>query len=120
MSEQDILRDVQGGLAFLVPITIAEFRPLTVEARMVRAGEDSSNIAHNADQLIRGQADRRSRKNSVLASVARAMAIGAFNPGGITFLGVHACDEPHEDCPGGNLKPGDAHPVLGKAHILGE
>lgn len=64
-------------------------------------------IAEAGDRLtapgnFRDPEDRRIRSR-LLSAMATCLAIGARQPGGITWAGHHWCTAPHDDCP--NARP---------------
>ena len=61
-------------------------------------------------QLTREQADagvlaRSYRPAELFNAVARAVAVGALQPGGVTLLGRHWCTSPHKGCANGHEPP---------------
>lgn len=64
-------------------------------------------------QLTREQADagvlaRSYRPAELFNAVARGVAVGALQPGGVTLLGRHWCTIPHKGCPNGRESAEDA------------
>lgn len=60
-------------------------------------------IAEAGDRLtapgnFRDPEDRRTR-GRLLTAMATCLAIGAMQPGGITWAGHHWCTAPHDECP---------------------
>lgn len=47
---------------------------------------------------FQNQTDRHAR-GQLLAAMATCLALGAEQPGGITWAGAHWCTAPHPDCP---------------------
>lgn len=47
---------------------------------------------------FRSTADRQTR-SEVLTAMATCLALGALQPGGVTWSGRHWCTAPHADCP---------------------
>jgi hypothetical protein len=43
------------------------------------------------------------RQREILAALARGIALGIGQPGGVTFAGRHWCGAPHEGCTSGNV-----------------
>lgn len=63
-------------------------------------------------ELTKEQADagvlaRSYRPAELFNAVARGVAAGALQPGGVTVLGRHWCTSPHKGCPSGN-EPAEA------------
>ncbi|WP_433259245.1 hypothetical protein ACQPYK_49610 (plasmid) [Streptosporangium sp. CA-135522] len=85
------------ALLGLLPLLIAEFKNTTFEERRDPAAADAQTIASRADQLM--FPDPKAKLSGVLTSIARGLAIGAYQPGGITVLGIHACVYAHPHCP---------------------
>lgn len=46
-----------------------------------------------------GEKARSYRQGEILAALARGIALGREQPGGVTFAGRHWCSAPHEGCP---------------------
>ncbi|MEU9793803.1 hypothetical protein AB0E27_24780 [Streptomyces sparsogenes] len=51
------------------------------------------NFRNDSDQHARGQ---------VLTAMATCLALGAEQPGGVSWSGAHWCTAPHPDCPKAN------------------
>lgn len=88
----------------LVPLHIAR---LTQPDEMVRAHEEAGDLADRVSEAgdrltapgnFRSPDDRQTR-GRLLAAMATCLAIGAHEPGGITWAGAHWCAAPHPDCP---------------------
>jgi len=79
--------------------------------RLREAHEAAEVISHGADVLFHapmrkpgaaapGQMAREYRPAEVCNAIAKALGIGAHQPGGVTWLGRHWCTAPHGTCPG--------------------
>lgn len=105
---------------------VAQWAP----AEIRDACEDTADvIAGGSDLLWHDAAPVKRRKTpaggeppeptqaDVIEALARALAILAHAPGGVTALGKHWCTAPHADCPGSGTGPGmDEQPAgIGKA-----
>ncbi|MFF9787118.1 hypothetical protein [Streptomyces nigrescens] len=60
-------------------------------------------IAETGDRLtasgnFRSPSDRAARRQ-VLNAIATCLALGAHQPGGVTWAGAHWCTAPHPNCP---------------------
>jgi hypothetical protein len=76
------------SLEVAVPLRVREMRCLCFERRAARAAEAASVIAeHGDDSLFRSKAKGATRRAFV--ALASAIALGAQQPGGITFVGRH-------------------------------
>jgi hypothetical protein len=100
MRAQDAqLMMVLGGMVPLAAAEITRWSPVRRDAEAVRAADV---IASSADAL-RGEGDRDAPRGTVLAALARGIALGSLLPGGVTFGGQHWCTLPHKGCPSGNV-----------------
>lgn len=60
-------------------------------------------IAHSGDRLtasgnFHGDGEHHTR-GRLLSALARGLALGAMQPGGVTWAGAHWCAAPHDACP---------------------
>ncbi|MER7131216.1 hypothetical protein [Streptosporangium saharense] len=92
----DTYANLQGALLALVPMTIAELRGTTFEQRQERVAGAADLIATQADEMMFGKGKK---ATGVLSATALGAAVGAYQPGGVTALGLHACVYPHPYCP---------------------
>ncbi|MFC4048339.1 hypothetical protein ACFOY4_01475 [Actinomadura syzygii] len=99
--------NIRSALLMLVPLAIAELAVVPLEMRREIAEEAGDIIAGKADQLMFAS----DNKPGVLGPMARGFAALAYQPGGVTALGLHACTEPHSECPCEERFP--HHPVFG-------
>lgn len=84
------------SLAAAVPLWIPRVARLSHAERAARAGELAQVIAeHGDDVLYRGHKSGDSAR--AFNAVAEALAIGAFQPGGVTAFGEHFCTD-HGRC----------------------
>lgn len=84
------------SLSAAVPLWIEELRSLTLEQRLARAKGLSDIIAEHGDVILfRG--GRKGETAKAFNALAEGVAIGAFQPGGITAFGQHWCVN-HEEC----------------------
>ena len=108
-----------------VPMWAARMAAWTPERRQHEAMACGDIIAHGADVLFRpgkpslgrraatrsaptaltwdrgrGGAIREWRPAEIFNAIAKGLAIGALQPGGVTWLGQHWCTAPHGECPG--------------------
>ena len=86
------------ALEAAVPLHIIELRDRTPEQRVAIGQKSAGEVAHRGDVLEFG-----GHKRGVVADVfnhlARGLACGAYQPGGITFAGRHWCTD-HAVCEG--------------------
>jgi hypothetical protein len=102
---------LQVTLETAVPMWAVTVASWTADRRMRAAHDAAEVIAHGADVLFHTpprrpgttaprQTTREYRPGEVFSAIAKALAIGAHQPGGVTFLGRHWCTAPHASCPG--------------------
>jgi len=95
----------------LVPLHLMQLnRPGELHRAHAEAGDLADRISEAGDRLtapgnFRNPDDRRERSR-VLNAMAVCLALGARQPGGITWAGAHWCTNPHPECP--NAKAGAA------------
>ncbi|MFF4479486.1 hypothetical protein ACFY1A_21040 [Streptomyces sp. NPDC001520] len=90
------------GLVALVLVRFAK-HPAERERALAETDNLADAIAETGDRLtasgnFRTPADRRAR-GELLAAMATCLALGAEQPGGITWAGAHWCTAPHPNCP---------------------
>ncbi|WP_067469646.1 hypothetical protein [Nocardia amamiensis] len=90
-------------LLALVPTWIATVRDWTTEQRQQATTEAAHTIASHGDALQFGG----KKGGHALDALARGLALLAHAEGGVTALGIHACIEPHDSCPGLQPRPAD-------------
>ena len=104
MTDHDTLITVLGGL---VPLHLMRLtRPGELSRAQSEAAADgglADTIAEAGDRLtapgnFRKPADREARCQ-VLNAMATCLALGALQPGGVTWCGAHWCTAQHPDCP---------------------
>jgi hypothetical protein len=66
-------------------------------------GPDGPDGAGSCTVCTRGQATFSA--GEVFSHLARGLAIAAYQPGGISFAGLHWCADPHPDCLAGREEP---------------
>lgn len=84
-----------GLLAVAVPLRIQEIRGLPDNERIALAAEAGQHIASHGDNLM-----FRSKKGASATAfnqLATGLACAAYQPGGITFAGMHFCTD-HNAC----------------------
>lgn len=101
----ETLRTVLEGLVPLHILTLS--RPGALDRARAQAGDLADVVACGGDRLVapgnfRGAEERKAR-GEALNAVATCLAVGAHNPGGVTWAGLHWCVAPHERCPGGEV-----------------
>lgn len=84
-----------GLLQAAVPIWIADMRSWPEEQRLEAAREAGQYIAEHGDDLMFRSKPGRSK--DAFNQLARGLAAAAYQPGGITFAGMHFCTD-HEAC----------------------
>ena len=84
------------SLSAAVPLWIEKLKPLTPEERIARASGLADIIAAHGDIILyRGGKAGESAK--AFNALAEGVAIGAFQPGGVTAFGQHWCVN-HAEC----------------------
>ncbi|QFG25437.1 hypothetical protein [Actinomadura sp. WMMB 499] len=104
MTDEEMRIVIRDALLMLTPLAILEMRVVPFETRKEIASEAADIIASKADQLMYTPG----KNPGVLGHLARGFAALAYQEGGVTALGLHACAEPHIECPGSGH-----HPVFG-------
>ncbi|MDH2425758.1 hypothetical protein [Sphaerisporangium sp. TRM90804] len=87
-------------LAGTVPLAIHELRGATFEERRARAAGGVDLICTQADEMMYGK-----KPTGVLTAIITGVAACAYQPGGVTILGLHACTHPHPGCPASATRP---------------
>lgn len=84
----------------LIPLHLARLASLSEGDRKRLAERYADELAAGADRLTApgNFTDRRERARA-LTALAGGLAIGAMQPGGVTWAGRHWCARPHPDCP---------------------
>jgi hypothetical protein len=96
------------ALEGLVPLYLIRFEAQPLELARAFAESDSAAdiLAESGDRLTAPGnftgAEERDRRGEALSATARALALGALQPGGVTWSGRHWCTQPHPDCPNRN------------------
>lgn len=133
MGDREVSPDVLlACLDVAVPLHLFKARSDGGAALRAGAHEDADIIACGYDVLVRAdsgwrkgdkdpaphqltkeQADagvlaRSYRPAELFNAVARGVAVGALQPGGVTLLGRHWCTDPHKGCPNGSEPAEDA------------
>ena len=72
-------------------------------------GGPADVIAESGDRLtasgnFQGDGEHRTR-GRLLSALARGLALGALQPGGVTWAGAHWCAAPHPACPNRQVTP---------------
>jgi hypothetical protein len=99
--DNHIRDNMRYALEGLIPLHIAEMRNLPINVRRDRAARDGRLLASDADKLLYAPG----RRPGVLPALARGMAALAYQPGGVTAVGIHACAHPHPYCPASAARP---------------
>lgn len=84
------------SLAAAVPLWIEQLKPLTPDQRIGRTGELAEIIASKGDAILY-RSTKRGESAKAFNALAEGLAIGAFQPGGVTFAGQHYCAN-HAEC----------------------
>jgi hypothetical protein len=101
---QERLLLVLDGLVPLHLMRLGEPGELARAQREASAdGGTADVIAESGDRLtasgnFRGDGEHRTR-GKVLAAMAQGLALGAMQPGGVTWAGAHWCTAAHDACP---------------------
>lgn len=96
MSSQSTRDLLAAFLEAAVPLAIMEMSDYTPEHRMKIGSECSDHIAAHGD-IILYKSPRQGESAKAVAMLAKGLAVGAYQPGGITFLGQHWCVN-HDEC----------------------
>lgn len=84
-----------GLLELAVPMWIDRLRPLTWEQRLARRDACLAVIGYGPDDLeaiacfVTGARAKPGQQAAAFNAVAEALALGALQPGGVTFAGMH-------------------------------
>jgi hypothetical protein len=84
------------ALQAAVPLWIGRVRAMTLEQRQARAAELAQVIAERGDSIL-FRSGKRGESAAVFNALAEGLAIGAFQPGGVTAFGSHWCTD-HAGC----------------------
>ncbi|GAA3417666.1 hypothetical protein [Streptosporangium vulgare] len=88
------------GMEVMVPMSIAEIADWPEEDRHAAAAAAVDVISSGADQIAEHNPRKRELpRGRVTATIARSLAVLAYQPGGVTWAGGHWCTAPHEGCP---------------------
>lgn len=83
----------------LIPVQAARIAALSDGDRRRLAEQYADALATGADRLTApGNFDDRQERAQALTALAGAIAIGASQPGGISWAGRHWCTRPHVNC----------------------
>lgn len=101
------LVNLLGGL---VPLHMLR---LSDPGRRMRVAYEAGNLAayiaaagdHLTNPAKYRRPDDRQARARVLSAMAAGLALGAYQPGGITWGGSHWCTAPHPECPNGRTIP---------------
>lgn len=93
MSDIDNLLLLDALLA-AVPLWILEFRGSSEADRARIAAESAPYLAEHGDALLYKQEGITAK---AFNSLARGLAVAAYQPGGVTFSGLHFCID-HAQC----------------------
>ncbi|MEY9211585.1 hypothetical protein NI17_009705 [Thermobifida halotolerans] len=90
---------LSAGLDAVLPVAVLTALPqvarLTPAERRRLAKECADTVTAHGDDLLYGGP----HCTTTFAALARGLAAGALQPGGVTVAGHHFCASPHEDCP---------------------
>jgi hypothetical protein len=84
------------SLSAAVPLWIEKLRPLDPEQRIARASGLADIIASQGD-IILYRSKKKGESAKAFNALAEGLAIGAFQPGGVTAFGQHFCVN-HAEC----------------------
>jgi hypothetical protein len=84
----------------LIPLHLMRLAELSEGDRRRLAERYADGLAAGADRLTApGNFDDRGERAEALTALAGGIALGAMQPGGITWAGRHWCTTPHPNCP---------------------
>lgn len=89
------LLDIMLGVA--VPMWIHEIRHWSPQRR-AEAADRCTDLTTAADVVLEPSRKEAVTTAKTFNAVAQGLACLAYTPGGVTFLGMHWCVYPHEDC----------------------
>jgi hypothetical protein len=84
------------ALSTAVPLWIEKLRPLSTEQRLARASGLADIIGSHGD-IILYRGSKKGESAAAFNALAEGLAIGAFQPGGVTAFGCHWCVN-HAEC----------------------
>lgn len=84
------------ALSAAVPLWIEKLRPLEPEQRLARASGLADVIGSKGD-IILYRGGKKGESAKAFNALAEGLAIGAFQPGGVTAFGSHWCVN-HAEC----------------------
>jgi len=86
------------GIALMasVPLFIEQLRDTTPDERVILGRDQAHIIAHSGDNILY-RSKKRGETATAFNALARGLAIGAYQPGGVTFAGIHFCTD-HAAC----------------------
>lgn len=84
------------ALQAAVPLHIVFMRDWTARERLDRARWAADEVAAHGDVLLFG--GERGAAAGAFNALAKGLAVGAYQPGGIDFAGLHWCVDTHELC----------------------
>lgn len=76
------------ALSAAVPLWIEEFRHIPIETLLIQAREAGQVVAEKGD-IIQFKSEKKGESAKAFNALARGLAIMAFVPGGVKFLGLH-------------------------------
>ena len=85
-------------LRLAVPMHMAEAAGMRPEHRVATASRLVGADELPGDALIFGANNPKTTARA-FNSLARGLAMAAYQPGGVTYLGAHWCTGPHDGCP---------------------
>lgn len=89
-------RPEMGLLMVTVPMAIAELRGATTAERLAIGAQAVQFIAEHGDDIL-FRSKQRGKSAEAFAWLTRALAVGAYQPGGVDFAGFHFCTS-HDEC----------------------
>lgn len=101
LAREDLMSILDGLLA----VNLLRFRAQPLELARARAEADATAdvLAEQGDRLTApgnfSGAEERAKRGQALSAIARALALGALQDGGVTWAGRHWCTTTHPDCP---------------------
>lgn len=102
-NEQRTMDVLLPSLLLAVPMWIHRLRTTGEDQRVALAKDCADVIAAHGDDLLY-RSKKPGRTAEVFNALARGIAIGAHQPGGITVFGQHWCTD-HDACTGAEAAP---------------
>lgn len=98
MTEEEARANLAEGLRFAVPLHMLELRNVPAERRRFEMPRGWLEALGMADTIMFSSRNWKATARTFNA-YARGLAVLAYEPGGVSLLGVHWCASDHPGCP---------------------